>query len=157
MHARVPVWLARNVRQLCGLRGRGMRRDTVRSEVLTPSLSSSPWMRGAPQPRFSVAIRRIKLRIALDTRGRPGPRDLQRQNRRKPRRCQPTTVSGRTMTRTSAQCAQMSESHAQKILSPRLSWIRVGFGPAEHQELLAERKVLQSQVLTGPNQRAHGC
>jgi hypothetical protein len=74
--------------------------------------------RGAPS-RFSVAIRRIRSRSSLDVDGRPGPfwRDLRRQKRRKPRRCQRTTVSGRTITRTSVQCAQTRESHAQKILT----------------------------------------
>jgi hypothetical protein len=96
-----------------------MRRDTVRSEMRIPSLSNSPWTRGAPHPRFSVAIMRTRSRICLEIGGRPGPRwlDLHRQKRRKPRRCQRTTVSGRTITKTSAQCAQTDESQAQKTLS----------------------------------------
>src|SRR6266851_5666501 len=73
-----------------------------------------------------LAIRRIRSRTSLDAGGRPGPCDFQRQKRRKPRRCQRRTVSGRTMTRTWAQCAQTSESHAQKILSALLSRSRLG-------------------------------
>jgi hypothetical protein len=75
MQARVPVWLARNVRQVCegGLRRRGISRETVRSATEMPSLSNSAWIRGAPQPRFPVAIRRIRSRASFDTRGRHGP------------------------------------------------------------------------------------
>jgi hypothetical protein len=65
-------------------------------------LQSSPWIFGAPQSEFSAAIRRMRVRISSLTVGRP-PRglDRQRQYRRKPARCHPTTVSGFTMTRTS--------------------------------------------------------
>jgi hypothetical protein len=60
------------------------------------------------------------------------------------------------MTRTSAQCVQTSESHAQKILSAFLSWSRLGLARRRTRSLLAEGKVLQSQVLAGANQRAQG-
>src|SRR6266404_6830832 len=63
-----------------------------------PSLSSSPWMRGAPQSRLARLMSRINLRTSSGTLGLP-PRRLhfQRQNDRNPARCQRTTVSGRTM------------------------------------------------------------
>src|SRR6266403_3694124 len=63
-----------------------------------PSLSSSPWMRGAPQSGLARFMFRINLRISSGTLGLP-PRclDFQRQNDRNPARCQRTTVSGRTM------------------------------------------------------------
>jgi hypothetical protein len=42
--------------------------------TLNPSLSSSPWMRGAPQSWFSVLICRISVRNSLSSRGRlPAP------------------------------------------------------------------------------------
>ena len=45
-----------------------------------PSLSSSPWMRGAPQSGFSTLIRRIKPRNSASICGRPPcGRDFQRQ------------------------------------------------------------------------------
>ena len=45
-----------------------------------PSLSSSPWMRGAPQSGFSTLIRRINARISVSICGRPPRgRDFQRQ------------------------------------------------------------------------------
>ncbi len=85
-------------------RRRGCRRRrylaTVRSS--RPSLRSSPWIRGDPQPGFSVAIRRMRARISSLTSGRPRRRrDSQRQYRRNPVRCHPITVSGLTITRTS--------------------------------------------------------
>ena len=63
-----------------------------------PSLSSSPWMRGAPQNGLARLISRISRRISSGTLGLPPRRlDFQRQKDRNPARCQRTTVSGRTM------------------------------------------------------------
>src|ERR1700720_4892694 len=58
-------------------------------------------MRGAPQSWFSVLICLISARNSISIRGRP-PRefDFQRQKRRKPARCQCTSVSGRTIVTT---------------------------------------------------------
>jgi hypothetical protein len=57
---------------------------------------------GAPQPEFSSTIVRIRVRISLPTWGRPGcRRERQRQYKRKPARCHPTTVSGFTIANTS--------------------------------------------------------
>src|SRR5258708_2269878 len=45
-----------------------------------PSLSSSPWMRGAPQREFSTLICRISARRSVSICGRPpNDRDFQRQ------------------------------------------------------------------------------
>ena len=44
---------ARSVTVLVSRSGRY--RDTVRSETAIPSFSNSPWIRGAPQRRFSAA------------------------------------------------------------------------------------------------------
>jgi hypothetical protein len=84
--------------QVCdgGLRQRTMYLLTLLSAILMPSLSNSPWMRGAPQLGFSRHILRIRSRISRETTGRPGrPRwTFQVQNRLKPARCQARTVSG---------------------------------------------------------------
>ena len=75
---------------------------------IEPSLSSSPWMRGAPQVGFSATMRKIKSRISLPIRFRPGATlafDKSFQYRRKPARCQPTTVAGVTISRQSLQPA----------------------------------------------------
>ena|SRR5260221_10232072 len=53
------AWLRRNVRQVCdgGPRRRIIYLETVDSAISNPSLSSSPWMRGAPHNGFSLLIR----------------------------------------------------------------------------------------------------
>src|SRR5215470_1258377 len=52
-------------------------------------------MRGAPHSGLSRLIVRIKSRMSAGTAGRPTRRrDFQRQYRRKPLRCQRTSVSG---------------------------------------------------------------
>jgi hypothetical protein len=57
--AMASAWLRRNVRQVCdgGPRRRIMYLETVDSAISNPSLSSSPWMRGAPHNGFSLLIR----------------------------------------------------------------------------------------------------
>ena len=50
-----------------GFRGtRFIQRDTVRSEIWKPSLSNSPWMRGAPQVEFSSTLRKISSRTCFE-------------------------------------------------------------------------------------------
>jgi len=67
-----------------------------------PIFRSSPWIFGAPQRGFSNARRRISARVSALTFGLPPDgRDFHFQNRRKPARCQRTTVSGFTITSTS--------------------------------------------------------
>jgi hypothetical protein len=69
---------------------------TVDWAISMPSLSNSPWIPGAPHSGFSRLIRRTRLRTLADRAGRPTRcSDFQRQNRRKPRRCQRSRVSGR--------------------------------------------------------------
>ena len=67
------AWLRRNVRQLCegGCRRRIIYLDTVDSASSKPSLSNSPWIRGAPHNGFSRLIRRIRSRRSRSIRGRP--------------------------------------------------------------------------------------
>ena len=69
---------------------------------LETELQKFPVDLGAPQSEFSTAMLRLRVRTSSLTLGRP-PRGRyrQRQYRRKPARCQPTTVCSFTMTRTS--------------------------------------------------------
>ena len=94
----------------------GMKRETLRSPMSMPSLSNSPWILGAPQALLAVAIWRMSCLTSAETSRSAGRRaqDLQRQKRRKPARCQRTTVSGFTTMRASAQRDQTWESSSQK-------------------------------------------
>jgi hypothetical protein len=67
------TWFARNVLQVwdCGLLPRSMYLLTQVSPISIPSLSSSPWIRGAPQTGLSRLILRIKPRTSFGTAGRP--------------------------------------------------------------------------------------
>jgi hypothetical protein len=86
-----------------------------------PSLSSSPWIRGAPQAGFSWHILRIKSRTSREMSGRPGwpRRTFQVQNKRKPARCQGTTVSGLTMASAERQPRQRRDRQIHNRRSPR--------------------------------------
>ena len=60
------------------------------SEMSNPSISSSPWMRGAPQVGFSTTMRKINSRTSFGVGLRPtGPRtrEISLQYMRKPARC----------------------------------------------------------------------
>ena len=70
---------------------------------------------GAPQSGLAAAIFRIRALTAGLASGRPLFRlEIQLQNRRKPLRCQATTVSGLTMINTRCQSFQLLDSHTQK-------------------------------------------
>ena len=89
---------------------------------LEAELKKFPWIFGAPQSEFSAAMRRMRVRTSSLSLGRPPRgRDRQRQYRRKPDRCQPTTVSGFTMTRTSDHRGHMCRRAVQKKRSRRFS------------------------------------
>jgi hypothetical protein len=66
----------------------------------------------APQLGFSRHILRIRPRTSREMTGRPGwpRRTFQVQNRRKPARCQATTVSGLTMASAERQSPQMRDN-----------------------------------------------
>jgi len=117
METRSAMWFSRNVRQVCerGFERRGMRRATVRCETSNPSLSSSPWMRGAPQRGLASAMVRTSWAISAPIGGRPvrPRRDFQVQKARKPCRCQRITVSGRTTWSASRHPAHWLESHTR--------------------------------------------
>ena len=98
MAAMSGAWLRRKVRHPWdgGPHRLTMYLATLDWATSKPSLSSSPWMRGAPHSGFSTLIRRISARRSASICGRPPrERDFQRQYRRKPARCQRTRVSGR--------------------------------------------------------------
>src|ERR1039458_7947971 len=67
-------WFSRKVLHVCegGFRRRIMYLLTLVSPTSMPSMSNSPWMRGAPQSGFSRLIFRISLRISFDTGGGAG-------------------------------------------------------------------------------------
>jgi hypothetical protein len=62
-------WLRRKASQrLAGsgaLGARFIQREIVLSETSKPSMRSSPWMRGAPQPGFSATICKINSRVSF--------------------------------------------------------------------------------------------
>src|SRR5215475_554312 len=103
--AAIPsAWLRRNVLHPCdgGPLLRAIYLATLVWPISMPSLSSSPWILGAPHNRLARLISRISRRISSGTVGRPRPRrDVQRQYDLKPARCQRMTVSGRTIARAS--------------------------------------------------------
>src|SRR2546426_6790148 len=100
-----------------------MSRATVRCETSIPSLSNSPWMRGAPQSGFASAMVRTRFTSSEPTGGRPvrPRRDFQVQKARKPCRCQRITVSGRTSWSASRHPAHWFASHTQRRRSRRLN------------------------------------
>lgn len=99
---------------------------TVRGETRIPNFTNSSLaMRSSPHKGLSVAIRRINWRSSSGIDGRPD-RDLYRQNRRHPARCQRTTVSGRT---TITQDRQSHILESQARLARVAASIRRGFVP----------------------------
>jgi hypothetical protein len=89
---------------------------------LKPSMRSSPWMRGAPQRKFSLAICAIRWRISLEALGRPPrqrPRDRYLQSAGQPLRRQRKTVCGWTIIRLSRHCGHQRDSKIQNRRSKR--------------------------------------
>ena len=102
------------------LGARFIQRETLRSDTSKPSMSSSPWMRGAPQVGFSATMRKITSRTSFDRLCLPTcflAFEIQLQYSRKPARCQPTTVSGLTSTRDCFQAPQKRRANTQNLLS----------------------------------------
>jgi hypothetical protein len=128
MAAMASRWFRKNVSHRwarSGVRGiRRSHRETVGSDISKPSLSSSPWMRGAPHVGFSAAMRKIKARISLLTGFRPpgfACRERHLQYRRNPARCQPITVLGVTRMSGSFQPAQSLRNTTQNSFCRALS------------------------------------
>src|ERR1700730_6711518 len=101
--AAIPsAWLRRNVLQPWdgGSRRLTMYLATLVCPISTPSLSNSPWIRGAPHSGLAILISRISLRISGGTVGRPLPRrEFHLQYDLNPARCHFMTVSGFTIAR----------------------------------------------------------
>src|SRR3972149_3780651 len=71
---------------------------TLVCPISMPSLSSSPWIRGAPHRGLAMLLSRISRQISGGTVGLPPRRrDFQRQYDLKPARCQQTMVFGLTI------------------------------------------------------------
>jgi hypothetical protein len=82
MAATSGAWLCRKARRpwLGSPHRLTMYLATLDCATLNPSLSSSPWMRGAPQSGFSMLIDRINMRSSASIWGHPlRERDFQRQ------------------------------------------------------------------------------
>jgi len=115
---------------------------TLVSPMSIPSLSNSPWMRGAtPEwigtahgtdqvPNFLREQRAFRF-FRAET--------FQVQNNRKPFRCQAMTVSVLTMTSADLQSAQAPDNHAQKIRSAAVNLGRFLGGPSQHTDLVSKR------------------
>src|SRR5215470_14586756 len=125
-------WLSRNVRQVCdgGFLPLGISRETDLSEISIPSLSNSPWMRGAPHSGLACVICLIRALIWELAEGRPPifRRDSLVQKSRKPLRCQPMTVSGLTMSKEARHSSQIRDNQTQNtrsfVLITDRFWVR---------------------------------
>ena len=99
--------------------------ETVRSETTIPSIFSSPWIRGARQSGFAVAMSRMRRRISAATGGLPRPTvfrcEIRAQNLRKRSRCHRTTVSGCTTNRAVLHRRQTLDSVHQNRRSKAVS------------------------------------
>jgi hypothetical protein len=119
------------------------------------SFWSSPCTLGAPQVGFSSAKRRISTRTSAVVFGRsPCARDRHFQKSRNPARCQRTTVSGFTMTSTSARQGQTRRKAAQNNRSMAFQ-PRSGTFPMEHGKLLPEGEDFQSVVSPTAEEQAY--
>src|SRR5215469_1457263 len=85
-------------------------------------------MRGAPQVGFSRDILRIRSRVSRAIAGRPDcpRRTFQVQNKRKPMRCQATTVCGLTMASVERQSRRIRGRETQRRRSMEVSLGRSG-------------------------------
>ena len=111
-------------------------------------MSSSLWMRGAPQVGFSATIRKIRSRTSQEILLRPTRLvilDIMLQYRRNPERCQCTTVSGVATRSNFFQSDQNLRATAQKNLSRTASLGR-RFSTREYR-MLTKCEVRQQQVL----------
>src|SRR4029079_11765522 len=113
--AAIPsAWLRRKVLHPCdgGTLLRAIYLATLVWPIPMPSLSNSPWIRGAPHNGLARLISRISRRMSNDTVGRPQrSRDFQRQYDLKPSRCQRITVSGRTIASASYILGNSRQTH----------------------------------------------
>ncbi len=125
-------------------------------EMSMPSLSSSPWMRGAPH-RLAVAIRLMSLRISGSMPGRP-PLDRLRQAQylRNPARCHLITVAGFTMISASLQRLQLRDSSTQSLRSAFVRQPRTLDRALEHTQLMSEGQDLRGELTARSEERECG-
>jgi hypothetical protein len=140
----------RNVRHVCdgGRRGLFTSRETVRSETAIPNLPNSPWIRGAPQSGFAVAIFITSVRIVAVVLGRPErPRAERRVHwRRSHWRCQRKTVSGCTTIRAVRQsCHALASKDPKQSIS--MAELGTPHAALEHGQLLTECQILEGDRL----------
>src|SRR5260370_1774058 len=146
---RSGTWFVRNVRHVCegGVRRFGISRETERAAKSMPSLSSSRWIRGAPNKGFVAAILLMRAVVSALIGGRPsrGRPESPVQCSRKRRLCHRRTVFGDTMTRA---CLQAGPDCGQP--DPQEAIGRAQPGPRHrsfvYDELLAQSEVLQGEL-----------
>jgi hypothetical protein len=95
----------------------GISRDTVRSATSRPSFRISPWMRGAPQRAFAVAIFLTRALSSGVTGGRPPVvrPESRVQYARKRRHCHLRTVAGVTITSGCVQPARLWPARPRRV------------------------------------------
>src|ERR1019366_3472866 len=131
----------------------------VVSDTLKPSMRSSPWMRGAPQPGLSATIRKINARICWEILRPPptGFRTLQSmaQYSLKPNRCQRTTVSGRTIRSAFSPVSSEPASYdPEEFVDGSQRWPRLL--ALKDGELLAKGEIFEHQTAARPKPAKHG-
>src|SRR5258708_7225048 len=140
-----------------------MSRATLRCEMSNPILSSSPWMRGAPQRGFASAMVRTRSASSEPMGGRPvlPRRDFQVQKARKPSRCQRITVSGRTTCSASRHRRPGYKFHPRGRCKTRpvIDLLRFVSGLAadlvrRRVELVAENALLRQQLIVAERKLA---
>jgi hypothetical protein len=93
--------------------------ETTAWLIAIPSLSSSPWIRGASHKGFSRLMRLIRFGTSTAIGGRPRRRDFQARNARKPFRCHRITVAGSTIAK--ALAGLSSYAQQRQVASAALS------------------------------------
>ena len=114
-------------------------------------------MRGAPQVRFSVTIRKFKARTSLLTRFRPPTwliLETHVQYKRNPARCQFTTVLGVTKTRGCLHPDQHILNATQNSLCRAVNRRR-GRCACRARQLLTQSQVFEDEVLPGTESADH--
>ena len=118
-------------------------------------MSSSPWIRGAPQLGFARCIARLRARSSTSIVGRPGPRErlFHRQYKRNPRRCHRITVAGRKRTSAWRHPGQPRDNHAQRIRSEVRNRTRPPRALAlEYEKLMAKSDPLRMERGSAPKE-----
>ena len=98
-------------------------------------------MRGAPHSGFSMLICRISARSSVSICGRPpNERDFQRQYRRKPARCQRTSVSGRMILSLQDRRKPSIQLDKEQAIAVRKPDALMHY-PAQHNHLVSKRSI----------------